>query len=34
MNVQNVIDIALTAGEILLENGAENYRIEDTVSKI
>lgn len=34
MNVQNVIDIALTAGEILLENGAENYRIEDTVFKI
>jgi uncharacterized membrane protein YjjP (DUF1212 family) len=34
MDVNNVIDIALTAGEILLSNGAENYRIEETVSKI
>jgi uncharacterized membrane protein YjjP (DUF1212 family) len=34
MEVKNVIDIALTAGEILLANGAENYRIEETVSKI
>ena len=34
MEVKNVIDIALTAGEILLSNGAENYRIEETVSKI
>ena len=34
MEVKNVIDIALTAGEILLANGAENYRIEGTVSKI
>lgn len=34
MEVNNVIDIALTAGEILLSNGAENYRIEETVSKI
>jgi uncharacterized membrane protein YjjP (DUF1212 family) len=34
MEVKKVIDIALTAGEILLSNGAENYRIEETVSKI
>lgn len=34
MEVNNVIDIALTAGEILLSNGAENYRIEETVSII
>lgn len=34
MEVKNVIDIALTAGEILLANGAENYRIEETVSRI
>lgn len=34
MKVNNVIDIALTAGEILLSNGAENYRIEETVSII
>lgn len=34
MDINNVIDIALTAGEILLSNGAENYRIEETVSRI
>lgn len=34
MDVKNVIDIALTAGEILLRFGAETYRIEETVSKI
>lgn len=34
MEVKNVIEIALTAGEILLANGAENYRIEETVSKV
>jgi uncharacterized membrane protein YjjP (DUF1212 family) len=34
MEVKNIIDIALTAGEILLANGAENYRIEETVAKI
>ncbi|MBW6409435.1 threonine/serine ThrE exporter family protein [Clostridium weizhouense] len=34
MELKNVIDIALTAGEILLANGAETYRIEDTVVKI
>jgi uncharacterized membrane protein YjjP (DUF1212 family) len=34
MEVKNVIDIALIAGEILLANGAENYRIEETVAKI
>lgn len=34
MDIKNVIDIALTAGEILLRFGAETYRIEETVSKI
>lgn len=34
MKVENIMDIALTAGEILLGNGAETYRIEETVSKI
>lgn len=34
MKIENVTDIALTAGEILLGNGAETYRIEETVMKI
>lgn len=34
MNVEKVNDIALTAGGILLENGAETHRIEQTVSVI
>jgi len=34
LEVNKVIDIALTAGEILLGNGAESYRIDETVAKI
>ncbi|MDP4091674.1 MAG: threonine/serine exporter family protein [Bacillota bacterium] len=34
MNVEKVDEIALTAGGILLENGAETHRIEETVSAI
>ena len=34
MKIENVMHIALTAGEILLGNGAETYRIEETVTKI
>ncbi|OPJ62600.1 threonine/serine ThrE exporter family protein [Clostridium oryzae] len=34
MNIENVSEIALTAGTILLENGAETYRIEKTISSI
>jgi len=34
MEVKKIIDIALTAGEILFVNGAESYRIEETVAKI
>ncbi|RAA64109.1 threonine/serine exporter, partial [Burkholderia multivorans] len=29
-----VIDVVLTAGKILLESGAETYRVEDTMSRI
>lgn len=34
MEIQKVMDIALTAGEILFAYGAESYRIEETVDKI
>ncbi|QAA33071.1 threonine/serine exporter family protein [Clostridium manihotivorum] len=34
MTVENVSEIALIAGSILLENGAETHRIEGTVSSI
>jgi uncharacterized membrane protein YjjP (DUF1212 family) len=34
MDVENINEIALTAGGILLENGAETHRIEETVSAI
>lgn len=34
MDIKNVNELALTAGEILLGNGAETYRIEETVSRI
>ena len=27
-------DIALLAGEIMLQNGAETYRVEDTITRI
>lgn len=29
-----VIDVVMTAGKILLESGAETYRVEDTMSRI
>ncbi|RXK18030.1 threonine/serine exporter family protein [Macrococcus sp. DPC7161] len=31
---QKVIDIAMLAGKILLESGAETYRVEDTMTRI
>ena len=36
MQISNdkVLDIAVTAGEILLRNGAEIYRVEDTINRI
>lgn len=32
--IQNIIEIALFAGEIMLENGAETSRVEDTINRI
>src|SRR5699024_11900742 len=32
--VRDVFYIAINSGKILLENGAETYRIEDTMSRI
>jgi len=34
MNINEVLHIALEAGEILLRNGAETYRVEESVNKI
>lgn len=34
MEIEKVTDIALTVGEILLANGGENYRIEESIHKI
>lgn len=34
MNANEVMQIALLAGEILLKSGAEVYRVEDTISRI
>ncbi|MDD4296089.1 MAG: threonine/serine exporter family protein [Ruminiclostridium sp.] len=34
MNINEVLHIALEAGEILLRNGAETYRVEDSIKKI
>lgn len=34
MNLNEITDIALTVGEILLSNGAENHRIESSIHKI
>ena len=34
MNVREVTDIAVKAGEMLLTSGAEIYRVEDTISRI
>jgi len=34
MEIREVLDIALEAGEILLRNGAETYRVEDSITRI
>ncbi|EPR11614.1 threonine/serine exporter family protein [Ruminiclostridium papyrosolvens] len=34
METKKVAEIAVSAGEILLSNGAEAYRVEETISKI
>ncbi|WP_024833734.1 threonine/serine exporter family protein [Ruminiclostridium josui] len=34
METKKVVEIAVLAAEILLSNGAEAYRVEDTISKI
>lgn len=34
MEAKQVLEIALSAGQILLSNGAETYRIEETIEKI
>ena len=34
MNYKLLLDTAVTAGELMLENGAETYRVEDTVHRI
>lgn len=32
--MKNILEIALYAGQIMLENGAETYRVEDTINRI
>lgn len=34
MNYKLIFDSALIAGEIMLQNGAETYRVEDTINRI
>lgn len=34
MKLEEITELALTAGQVLLENGAETYRIEETISMI
>lgn len=34
MEANQVLEIALSAGEILLSNGAESYRVEETIERI
>ena len=34
MNYKLLMDTAVTAGELMLENGAETYRVEDTMHRI
>lgn len=34
MSKEEVVDIALTAGKILLISGAETYRVEDTITRL
>jgi len=33
-NINEIMDVCLLAGKIMLENGAETYRVEDTMSRI
>lgn len=34
MEDKNVVDLAMDAGKIMLESGAETYRVEDTIKRI
>jgi uncharacterized membrane protein YjjP (DUF1212 family) len=34
MNAKQVLEIALSAGQILISNGAETYRVEETIERI
>ncbi len=34
MNAKEILDLALYAGRIMLESGAEVYRVEDTIARI
>lgn len=34
MDIERIIQLAVYAGKIMLENGAETYRVEDTVTRI
>ena len=34
MNYKLLLDTAVTAGELMLENGAETYRVEDTMHRM
>ncbi|MBP1933759.1 threonine/serine exporter family protein [Ammoniphilus resinae] len=33
-NINEIMDVCLLAGKIMLENGAETYRVEDTMARI
>ncbi len=32
--IKDIISVAMLAGKIMLENGAETYRVEDTIKRI
>ena len=34
MNAKQVLEVALSAGKMLLSNGAESYRVEETIERI
>ena len=34
MNIDNMLHLSTYAGKIMLENGAEAYRVEETMNKI
>ncbi len=34
MKAKQVLDIALSAGELLISNGSESYRVEETIERI